>query len=59
MPLAWCGRVPRTDNTELADRAQWFCRPAARKEPNLLAVDRYDLGDPASAVDTHNSSTYP
>ncbi|MEU7059556.1 RICIN domain-containing protein [Streptomyces sp. NPDC046197] len=49
----------RTDNTKLADRAQRFCQPAARAKPTFLAVDRYDLGDPASAVDTLNSYTYP
>ncbi|MET7912287.1 phospholipase [Streptomyces avermitilis] len=48
-----------TDNAKLADRAQRFCRPAARKKPNFLAVDRYDLGNPASAVDTLNTYTYP
>jgi hypothetical protein len=48
-----------TDNTKLADRAQRFCGPAARKKPNFLAVDRYDLGDPASAVSTLNTYTYP
>ncbi|GGX70210.1 RICIN domain-containing protein [Streptomyces anandii] len=49
----------QTDNTKLADRARRFCEPAARKKPNFLAVDRYDLGDPASAVDTLNTYTYP
>ncbi|MCX5001636.1 phospholipase [Streptomyces sp. NBC_00638] len=48
-----------TDNTKLADRARRFCQPAARKKPNFLAVDRYDLGDPASAVNTLNTYTYP
>lgn len=48
-----------TDNTKLADRARRFCQPAARKKPNFLAVDHYDLGDPASAVDELNSYTYP
>ncbi|MBO4258803.1 PI-PLC domain-containing protein [Streptomyces griseorubiginosus] len=48
-----------TDNAKLADRAQRFCQPAARKKPNFLAVDRYDLGNPASAVDVLNSYTYP
>ncbi|MGW7612515.1 phospholipase [Streptomyces sp. NPDC054766] len=47
------------DNTKLADRARRFCRPAARKKPNYLAVDRYDLGDPASAVSTLNTYVYP
>ncbi|MFF4211390.1 phospholipase [Streptomyces sp. NPDC001796] len=49
----------RTDNTKLTDRAQRFCQPAARKKPNYLAVDRYDLGDPAAAVSTLNTYTYP
>jgi len=48
-----------TDNTKLADRARRFCQPAARKKPNFLAVDRYDLGDPAAAVNTLNTYTYP
>ncbi|MEU8979320.1 RICIN domain-containing protein [Streptomyces sp. NPDC058246] len=48
-----------TDNTKLADRAQRFCLPGARKKPNFLAVDRYDLGDPASAVNRLNGYTYP
>ncbi|MET8222642.1 phospholipase [Streptomyces sp. NPDC005301] len=48
-----------TDNTKLADRAQRFCRPAARKKPNFLAVDRYDLGNPTAAVNTLNTYTYP
>ncbi|QEU84239.1 phospholipase [Streptomyces viridosporus] len=48
-----------TDNSKLADRARRFCQPAARKKPNYLAVDRYDLGDPASAVAALNTYTYP
>jgi hypothetical protein len=47
-----------TDNTKLTDRAQRFCQPAARKKPNFLAVDRYDLGSPSSAVATLNTYTY-
>ncbi|MEU1042605.1 phospholipase [Streptomyces sp. NPDC005907] len=47
------------DNGKLADRAQRFCRPAARKKPNFLAVDRYDLGSPTAAVDTLNTYVYP
>ncbi|NGO06482.1 phospholipase [Streptomyces sp. HC44] len=46
------------DNTKLTDRAQRFCQPAARKKPNFLAVDRYDLGSPSSAVATLNTYTY-
>ncbi|MCX5059789.1 phospholipase [Streptomyces sp. NBC_00201] len=48
-----------TDNTKLTDRARRFCQPAARKKPNFLAVDRYDLGDPAAAVNTLSTYTYP
>ncbi|MEU7472624.1 PI-PLC domain-containing protein [Streptomyces sp. NPDC044984] len=48
-----------TDNSKLADRARRFCRPAARKKPNYLAVDRYDLGDPAAAVTALNTYAYP
>ncbi|MFD9445261.1 RICIN domain-containing protein [Streptomyces sp. NPDC060006] len=47
-----------TDNTKLTDRAQRFCQPAARKKPNFLAVDHYDLGSPAAAVATLNTYTY-
>ncbi|MFK4148811.1 phospholipase [Streptomyces sp. NPDC004065] len=49
----------QTDNAKLADRARRFCQPAARKKPNFLAVDRYELGDPAAAVDALNTYTYP
>ncbi|MFE4667420.1 phospholipase [Streptomyces sp. NPDC056716] len=48
-----------TDNTKLADRATRFCLPAARKKPNFLAVDRYDLGNPTAAVDALNTYAYP
>ncbi|MFJ8905489.1 phospholipase [Streptomyces sp. NPDC102351] len=48
-----------TDNAKLADRARRFCQPAARKKPTYLAVDRYDLGDSASAVAALNTYTYP
>lgn len=48
-----------TDNTKLADRARRFCQPAARAKPTFLAVDRYDLGDTASAVTSLNSYVYP
>ncbi|WP_221356172.1 PI-PLC domain-containing protein [Streptomyces beigongshangae] len=47
-----------TDNTKLTDRARRFCQPAARKKPNFLAVDHYDLGNPAAAVATLNTYTY-
>lgn len=49
----------QNDNTKLADRARRFCQPAARKKPTFLAVDRYDLGDPAAAVTALNTYTYP
>jgi hypothetical protein len=39
-----------SDNGKLQDRAERFCRPAARKKPSFLAVDRYDLGNPGAAV---------
>ncbi|MFD9128059.1 phospholipase [Kitasatospora sp. NPDC059571] len=39
-----------SDNGKLLDRAERFCRPAARKKPVFLTVDRYDLGNPAAAV---------
>ncbi|MEV5934479.1 phospholipase [Streptomyces sp. NPDC052079] len=48
-----------TDNSKLADRARRFCGPAARKKPNYLAVDRYDLGNPAAAVADLNTYIYP
>ncbi|MET7683893.1 RICIN domain-containing protein [Streptomyces sp. NPDC005423] len=35
------------DNGKLQNRAQNFCTQAARKKPNYLAVDRYELGSPA------------
>jgi hypothetical protein len=47
-----------TDNAKLTDRAQRFCQPAARKKPNFLAVDRYELGSASSAVTTLNTYTY-
>jgi len=53
------GGTPGTDNTKLRDRAERFCEPAARKKPTYLAVDRYDQGDPASAVAGLNTYTYP
>lgn len=34
----------RPKGTKLTDRAERFCRPAARKKPNFLAVDHYNLG---------------
>ncbi|EDY47710.1 conserved hypothetical protein [Streptomyces clavuligerus] len=46
------------DNQKALDRAQRFCSPAARKKPNFLAVDRYQTGDPMSAVDALNTYTY-
>lgn len=48
----------RTDNERLLNRAQRFCQPAARKKPNFVAVDRYDVGDPGAAVTVLNTYTY-
>jgi hypothetical protein len=48
----------RTDNSKVLDRAQRFCEPAARKKPTYLAVDRYDLGNPMSAVTQLNTYWY-
>jgi hypothetical protein len=53
------GNTPGTDNTKLRDRAERFCEPAARKKPTYLAVDRYDLGNPGSAVAGLNTYVYP
>ncbi|MFD9698473.1 PI-PLC domain-containing protein [Lentzea sp. NPDC059081] len=47
-----------TDNGKLANRAQQFCQPAARKKPNFLAVDLYHLGNAAGAVSALNSYVY-
>ncbi|AHH95421.1 PI-PLC domain-containing protein [Kutzneria albida] len=47
-----------TDNGKLLDRAQRFCQPAARKKPTYLAVDRYDLSNPMSAVTALNGYLY-
>ncbi|WP_377272305.1 phospholipase [Peterkaempfera sp. SMS 1(5)a] len=44
-----------SDNSKLLNRAENFCDPAARKKPTYVAVDRYDLGNPQSAVDRLNS----
>ncbi|MGW2091887.1 hypothetical protein [Promicromonospora sukumoe] len=48
----------RTDNERLLDRTQRFCQPAARKKPTFVAVDRYDVGNPAAAVAALNTYTY-
>ncbi|MFI5491758.1 phospholipase [Actinoplanes sp. NPDC051859] len=47
-----------SDNAKVLNRAERFCAPAARKKPNFVAVDRYDLGNPASAVSQLNTYTY-
>jgi hypothetical protein len=47
-----------TDNGKVLDRAERFCEPAARKKPTYLAVDRYDLGNPMSAVTQLNTYWY-
>ncbi|MGW0826942.1 phospholipase [Streptomyces sp. NPDC002845] len=49
------GSTAETDNGKLRGRAQNFCTPAARKKPNYLAVDRYDLGSPTTATDALNT----
>ncbi|MFJ5214192.1 PI-PLC domain-containing protein [Streptomyces sp. NPDC088354] len=46
-----------TDNGKLLNRVRNFCEPAARKKPTYVAVDRYDLGSPQSAVDRLNGYT--
>ncbi|MFI1188194.1 FG-GAP-like repeat-containing protein [Streptomyces californicus] len=46
------------DNKKLADRAERFCMPAARKKPNYLAIDQYKNGDPMAAVVALNGYTY-
>ncbi|MBO0609338.1 PI-PLC domain-containing protein [Myceligenerans salitolerans] len=48
----------RTDNANALNRAERFCQPAARKKPNYLMVDRYDVGDPAAAVASLNRYWY-
>ena len=47
-----------TDNGKVLDRAERFCEPAARKKPTYVAVDRYDLGNPMSAVNQLNTYWY-
>ncbi|MGW1668319.1 phospholipase [Streptomyces sp. NPDC002324] len=47
-----------TDNAKLGNRAQNFCTPAARKKPNYLAVDRYELGSPSPLTTVGNLNTY-
>ncbi|MER5766390.1 FG-GAP-like repeat-containing protein [Streptomyces sp. NPDC001985] len=46
------------DNQKALNRAQRFCSTAARKKPNFLAIDRYQTGNPMSAVDALNEYTY-
>ncbi|AEV84659.1 phospholipase [Actinoplanes sp. SE50] len=46
------------DNAKALNRAERFCAPAARKKPNFLAVDRYDLGAAAGAVAQLNTYAY-
>ncbi|MFF4585506.1 phospholipase [Streptomyces sp. NPDC001388] len=52
------GSTAATDNGKLLNRAQNFCTPAARKKPNYLAVDRYDLGSPAPLETVGTLNTY-
>lgn len=46
------------DNGRVLNRAGRFCQPAARKKPNYVAVDRYDLGGPAAEVAALNTYWY-
>ncbi|MFJ8112699.1 RICIN domain-containing protein [Streptomyces sp. NPDC096132] len=52
------GSTAQTDNGKLLNRAQNFCTPAARKKPNYLAVDRYDLGSPTPLDTVGTLNTY-
>ncbi|WP_086764387.1 phospholipase [Streptomyces griseiscabiei] len=52
------GGTAETDNAKLGNRAQNFCTPAARKKPNYLAVDRYELGSPSPLTTVGNLNTY-
>ncbi len=52
------GSTAQTDNGKLLGRAQNFCTPAARKKPNYLAVDRYDLGSPTPLSTVGTLNTY-
>jgi hypothetical protein len=52
------GPTMAADNSKALDRAERFCAPAARKKPNFLAVDRYDLGDTMSTVNQLNTYWY-
>ncbi|MDX6347784.1 MAG: hypothetical protein QOF84_2574 [Streptomyces sp.] len=47
-----------TDNGKLQNRTENFCEPAARKKPNYLAVDRYDLGSPTPLTTVAALNTY-
>lgn len=44
-----------SDNAKLLNRAESFCAPAARKKPNYVAVDHYDLGQASDGVDRLNA----
>ena len=47
---------PTTPSSATAPRS--FCTPAARKKPNYLAVDRYELGSPSPLTTVGNLNTY-
>nr|WP_127359624.1 PI-PLC domain-containing protein [Actinacidiphila soli] len=47
-----------TDNGKLQNRTENFCEPAARKKPNYIAVDRYDLGSPTPLTTVAALNTY-
>ncbi|MXM67371.1 phospholipase [Streptomyces sp. HUCO-GS316] len=55
---ATIGATVTGDNGKLHNRAQKFCTPAARKKPNFLAVDRYDLGSPTPLTAVNTLNTY-
>ncbi|MFE0729432.1 phospholipase [Streptomyces antibioticus] len=52
------GSTIETDNGKLLNRAQNFCTPAARKKPNYLAVDRYEVGSPSPLSTVGTLNTY-
>ncbi|EDY49695.1 conserved hypothetical protein [Streptomyces clavuligerus] len=50
--------APFDNGDKLVDRAVNFCGPAARKMPNYVSIDFYELGDNLRAVDTINRYRY-
>lgn len=55
---ATIGATVTNDNGKLQNRAENYCAPAARKKPNYLAVDRYDLGSPTPLTTVTALNTY-